>query len=1270
MRIREIPFNYTSFSDREIVIRFLGPEAWITIEALRSSRKTGRSARMLFDVLGDLWVVTRNPFLQDDLLENEGRLTSLIRAMRHRLTRIEERAEGNEAVLGLMHRVRGSVDAFQEEFSAMRSLRQRITRTLFGVTARENIDFGGLARVSHSTDASDWRVELPFAIITPDTEDEVRRVVGRLIRIGVPIIPRGGGTGYTGSTVPLVPRAVVINTEKLDRIEPVKNRTIPGVEPEVPYVRVGAGAITRRVSEAAEANGYVFAVDPTSWDASTIGGNISMNAGGKRAVVWGTALDNLISYRMVTPDANWLVVERMDHNLGKIHDQEFATFRLTRYERDGKTAIGEAELLKLPGSLFRKRGLGKDVTDKALGGLPGVQKEGTDGIITSAEFLLHTMPKFTRTVCLEFYGNEIRSAVPAIVETIETLKARGDVLLTGLEHLDERYLRAVGYSAKSAGRGNPKMLLLADISGEEEDGVARACSEVVRLAALRDAEGFIAVGDAARKTFWKERAKTAAIAAHTNAFKINEDVVIPLERLADYGEGIERINIEQSILNKIGIVESVLSYLRSGFEGIRLPSSEEGKEEWIGPKIETSVRHLELVRDHWREILDALDMPASSKAALIDDRARAAMRSGDTILSLLLRRDLWISYRRAVERTLKDIFSGETFAPVRAHFDEIHAEHRSGRLFVAIHMHAGDGNVHTNIPVNSDNYEMLKTAHELVERIMDLAVSLGGVISGEHGIGITKFQFLDKRIIDAFGDYKKRIDPRNLFNPGMLIPGSGLAAAYTPSLRLVEQEAILLEESELGSLNEMIRHCLRCGKCKPVCSTHVPRANLSYSPRNKILATGLLIEAFLYEHQTKRGVSLNHFDEMNDVADHCTVCHRCASPCPVNIDFGDVSIRMREILRNHGRKRSSPATAFAMLFLNITDPAKINFMRSFVMKPGVFMQRLAHRLYRESGLNSTGRVPKPTTGPMSVKTQLVHSVKRPMPPLRGDALRSILSIEESGYVPIIRDPARAGEDAESVFYFPGCGTERLYPDIGLAAIAFLYDLGVRTVLPPEYLCCGYPQRSSGNVALGKRITTDNRVLFHRMANTLNYMDIKTVLISCGTCHDQLLHYEFKSIFPGSRLIDIHEYLMEKGVRISGGESGYLYHDPCHTPIKSQNPVDVVSTLLGKRALLSDRCCGEAGTLAISRPDISTQVRFRKEEELNLGRAELEGDEHTPVKILTTCPACVTGLSRFERETGMKTSFVVEELALQTFGTDWKRQFLARVQSGGTEKILL
>src|SRR5215475_14407885 len=94
-RLREIPYNYTSLADREIVIRLLGTPAWEALDSLRSERRTGRSARMLYEVLGDIWVVDRNPFLQDDLLDNPKRRRQLIAALHHRLGEVERRRDAS-----------------------------------------------------------------------------------------------------------------------------------------------------------------------------------------------------------------------------------------------------------------------------------------------------------------------------------------------------------------------------------------------------------------------------------------------------------------------------------------------------------------------------------------------------------------------------------------------------------------------------------------------------------------------------------------------------------------------------------------------------------------------------------------------------------------------------------------------------------------------------------------------------------------------------------------------------------------------------------------------------------------------------------------------------------------------------------------------------------------------------------------------------------------------------------------------------------------------
>src|SRR3990170_2726175 len=109
-RLREIPYNYTSFSDREIVLRILGSEAWDIINTLREERRTGRSAQMLYEVLGDIWVLARNPYLEDDLLANRRRREALIGALRHRLNAIEARRQNNEKVKRLLDLTNAAVD--------------------------------------------------------------------------------------------------------------------------------------------------------------------------------------------------------------------------------------------------------------------------------------------------------------------------------------------------------------------------------------------------------------------------------------------------------------------------------------------------------------------------------------------------------------------------------------------------------------------------------------------------------------------------------------------------------------------------------------------------------------------------------------------------------------------------------------------------------------------------------------------------------------------------------------------------------------------------------------------------------------------------------------------------------------------------------------------------------------------------------------------------------------------------------------------------------
>jgi hypothetical protein len=97
---------------------------------------------------------------------------------------------------------------------------------------------------------------------------------------------------------------------------------------------------------------------------------------------------------------------------------------------------------------------------------------------------------------------------------------------------------------------------------------------------------------------------------------------------------------------------------------------------------------------------------------------------------------------------------------------------------------------------------MLQTANRAVERIMRLARSLDGVISGEHGIGITKLEFLTPEEIAPFRAWKQRVDPEGRFNKGKLLPGGDLRNAYTPSFSLLGAESLKMEQNEIGKISD------------------------------------------------------------------------------------------------------------------------------------------------------------------------------------------------------------------------------------------------------------------------------------------------------------------------------------------------------------------------------------------------------------------------------------------------------------------------------------
>jgi FAD/FMN-containing dehydrogenase/Fe-S oxidoreductase len=1111
---REIPWNYTSAEDKQIVEAVLNEAVWRDLQDLRSRRKTGRSARHVFRVVGDLFVLRRNAFVfHEFVLSRRHRSNFMKRALRD-LASAESRVDGDECAARVLKAVSELLREVHAEAEFLRGFWRRGARKFANIVGRENCSFDPYDLVSHATDATDWRLHLPLLVVKPGSWHEVSRIVRLVRRLQLRMIPRGGGTGLTGGAVPLDARVVVLNTERLNKVLEVGEEELlqsDGTSRKAHVLSLQAGVTTEEAIQLARKRGFVFATDPTSSWACTIGGNLAENAGGKSAVAWGTAIDNVISFRMVTPQGELCEVRRRFHPLRKISPDDQVVFEVVTFAKDRE----RVEVLTLPGDSIRKRGLWKDVSNKWLGGVPGLQKEGVDGVIVDARFLLHREFSERATLCIEFFGDDMREAALCIRDLREQFAFSEQVSLVAMEHFDSEYCTAVNYRVKSPGKPLPKAVLLVDLGSDSaaalSDGVRSVLSIAGRYTAL---ESHLAGSRDEATLYWADRKKLGAIAKRTNAFKLNEDIVLPIEKVADF------------------------------------------------------VRFC----DGW-------------------NRAERLERG------------------IAVER----------------------------QLIIATHMHAGDGNIHVNIPVFSNDREMLKRAHELADNVMALAKELGGAVSGEHGIGITKVKYLDDSEIERLNGYRRKVDPLGLFNPRKLADKAIMHEVFTPSFNLLKLEARILQHGRLSELSTLVAGCVRCGKCKPVCTVHLPESSMFYSPRDKILAIGALIEALLYDTQRRFVFRTRLMRGLRNISEHCTLCHKCAEVCPVGIDKGAVSLLERDILAAAGLKRPRLMVRGALGYLG-SRSWLLNFLfRSTFLVPGMKTQRALRGV-----LAPVAQIP---LARRTYLGQLVGSA--PVAPGWRTFQGNLPGSKRDDT--FVLHP-RSGSVAGTVFYFPGCGSERLLSDIAAATCYLLLKNHFRIVLAPANLCCGFPHRANAMPTVSERLLLRNSMVFSRVREMISHWSLDAVVVSCGTCREALGQGEIESILGGKPL-DIASFLARNGFRLEGGSMEGLYHAPCHDSLDGEG-ASVLRQVSGGTFARSERCCSEAGTLAISRPDIAQCLRAGKAIDLVEARGE---HSMTGVSVLTNCPACVQGLSR-QKFSGMKVQHIAVAWAAQLGGANWLEEF--------------
>ena len=472
-----------------------------------------------------------------------------------------------------------------------------------------------------------------------------------------------------------------------------------------------------------------------------------------------------------------------------------------------------------------------------------------------------------------------------------------------------------------------------------------------------------------------------------------------------------------------------------------------------------------------------------------------------------------------------------------ADIDRAIAEERGRLIVIATHMHAGDGNVHVNIPVFSNDREMMKRAMAVADTVMEHAVALGGVVSGEHGIGITKLKHLSDAALAELAAHRALVDPAGIMNPRKLADRAVLDHVFTPSFNLLELEAKILQYDQLHNLADKISKCVRCGKCKPSCCVFFPGESLFYHPRNKNLAIGSLVEALLYEAQRFRTTDFESLAYLEDVADHCTICHKCLAPCPVKIDTGEVSILEREILAARGGKRTALPTRLTLAYLDSTSRAFNAVFRLLVLRLGTAGQRLGVRMARALGASGKLAARWPLSLLRSpVAPPAAEPLHRALPPVHGSQA-------------LVIEPEAAAE--RTVFYFPGCGSERLRSEVGKASIYLLLRAGCRVVLPPPLLCCGFPSGANAKTRMHDRKVLSDTIVFSQIRGMLSHLVFDAVAVSCGTCREALHAMGAPEIFD-CPLVDVGELALRHGAS-PPTVARLLYHRPCHDSLDDRAP---------------------------------------------------------------------------------------------------------------------